>query len=122
MKARCVAYPWTQRVFSVLGVRAEGVQGSERGELVEAAGVVLFNPLILRKLLILECARNAKKAPLPGRRYKNGTKNLAKLEIREAQEGNLQEDTSVRLCLTYHTSPKTLFGFAYLIFALAIDS
>jgi hypothetical protein len=44
--------------------------------LVEAAGVELFNPLILRRLLVLQGARNAKNAPLPRRRYKNGTKTL----------------------------------------------
>src|SRR5450755_10180 len=43
--------------------------------MVEAAGVELFNPLILRKLLVLQEATNAKKASLPGRRYKNGTKS-----------------------------------------------
>jgi hypothetical protein len=42
--------------------------------LVEAAGVELFNPLILCKLLVLLEATSAKNASLPGRRYKNGTK------------------------------------------------
>jgi len=42
-------------------------------DVVEAAGVELYNPLILRKLLVLQEARNAKNASLPGRRYKNGT-------------------------------------------------
>ena len=42
-------------------------------EMVEAAGVELFNPLIPRKLLVPIEATSAKKASLPGRRYKNGT-------------------------------------------------
>jgi len=46
--------------------------------MVEAAGVELFNPLILRKLLVLQEARNAKKATVPGRRYKNGTNSCPK--------------------------------------------
>jgi hypothetical protein len=33
-------------------------------------GVELFNPLILRKLLVLQEAKSAKNAGLPGRRYK----------------------------------------------------
>jgi hypothetical protein len=41
--------------------------------LVEAAGVELYNPLILRKLLVLQEAKSAKNASSPGRRYKNGT-------------------------------------------------
>ena len=41
--------------------------------MVEAAGVELFNVLILRKLLVSLEARSAKNASLPGRRYKNGT-------------------------------------------------
>ena len=40
---------------------------------MEAAGVELFNLLILNKLLVLQEARSAKKCSLPGRRYKNGT-------------------------------------------------
>jgi hypothetical protein len=40
---------------------------------VEAAGVELYNPLILRKLLVLQEAKSARNASLPGRRYKNGT-------------------------------------------------
>jgi hypothetical protein len=43
--------------------------------MVEAAGVELSNPLILCKLLVLQRARSAKNASLPGRRYKNGTKS-----------------------------------------------
>lgn len=41
--------------------------------MVEAAGVELFNPLILCKLLVSLEATSAKNACLPGRRYKNGT-------------------------------------------------
>ena len=41
--------------------------------MVEAAGVGLFNILILRKLLVSLEAKSAKNASLPGRRYKNGT-------------------------------------------------
>ena len=39
---------------------------------MEAAGIELFNPLILRKLLVSLEATSAKNATLPGGRYKNG--------------------------------------------------
>jgi len=41
--------------------------------MVEATGVELYNPLILRKLLVLQEAKSARNASLPGRRNKNGT-------------------------------------------------
>jgi hypothetical protein len=43
------------------------------GKMVEAAGVELYNPLILRKLLVFKEARRAQNTTLPDRRYKNGT-------------------------------------------------
>ena len=48
--------------------------------MVEAAGVELFNPLILHKLLVPIAAISAKNASLPGRRYKNGT-NLRREKV-----------------------------------------
>jgi len=39
-----------------------------------AAGVKPYTSLILRNLFNLRSSRKAKKAALPGRRYKNGTK------------------------------------------------
>ena len=45
-------------------------------KVVEATGVELCNPLILRKLLVLQEATSAKKGSLPGRRYKNGTNRV----------------------------------------------
>lgn len=44
--------------------------------MVEAAGSELFNPLILRKLLVSLEATSAKNASLAGRRYKNGTNSV----------------------------------------------
>ncbi len=49
---------------------------------MEAAGVELINPLILRKLLVLQAATSAKKGSLPGRRYKNGTKSCTEESAR----------------------------------------
>jgi hypothetical protein len=54
--------------------------GSRKEIVVEAAGVELYNPLILRKLLVLQEAKSARNASSPGRRYKNGTNLSSKLE------------------------------------------
>jgi hypothetical protein len=48
-------------------------------DLVEATGVELYNPLILRKLLVLQEPRSARNASQPGRRYKNGTNIFVRL-------------------------------------------
>ena len=65
--------------------------------MVEAAGVELCNLLILRKLLVLQEARSAKKGTLPGRRYKNRT-NLV-----------LDAILLVRLRLGTNQQPETTF-------------